>query len=79
MIDNVGQQRLRAAKQRVSTARGQQSLATRVEAEGLSKKMRQVLAASSTREVSVASDAVVVEKDQKGEEKRVSVIGSPMC
>ena len=51
-IDNVGQQRLRVAEQRVSPAGGQQSVATRVEAaqEGLAEAMRQVLAASSTSE-----------------------------
>ena len=79
--DSVGQQRLHAVVQRVSTARGQQPVAARVEApqEGLSEAMRHVLVASSTRESSVGSDADVVDKDQMGGEKPVSVIGSPMC
>ena len=81
MIVNVGQQRLRAVEQRVSKAREQHSWATRVKAaqDGLSKAMRQVLAASSTSEVSRASDAGVVEEDQMGGDKPVSMIGSPMC
>ena len=41
--------------------------------------MRQVFAASSTYEACVAGDADVVEKDQMGGEKPVSVTGSPMC
>ena len=53
MIDNVGQQRLRAAEQRVSTVRGQQSGATRAEAAqvGLTKAKTEVLAASSEKGV----------------------------
>ena len=40
---------------------------------------KEVLAASSTRKASAASDADVVEKNQIGGEKPVLMIGSPMC
>ena len=55
MIDNVGQQRLRAAVHRVSPAGQETSVATRVEAaqEGPDEAMSQTLAASSPREASV--------------------------
>ena len=59
MNDDVGQQRLRAAQQRVSSAGEQPSVATRVEAapEGPDEAMNQALAASSAREAPVASSA----------------------
>ena len=82
MVDNVGQQRLHAAEQRVRPAREEPPVATRVEAaqEGRSEAKRSVLAASiSTREASVASDADVVDEEQMGGEKPVLLIGSPMC
>ena len=81
MNDNVGQQRLHAAEQRVSSAGEQPSVATRVEAaqEGPDEAERQALAASSVREASVVSDADMVDKEQVGVKKPVSLIGSPMC
>ena len=81
MNDNVGQQRLHATEQRVSTAGERPSVATRVAAaqEGPDDAMRQALAASSTIKASAVSDADVVEKNQMGGEKPVSLIGSPMC
>ena len=81
MNDNVGQQRLHATEQRVSSAGEQPSVATRVAAaqEGPDETMRQALAASSAKEASAASDADVVEKNQMGGEKLVLLIGSPMC
>ena len=59
MNDDAGQQRLRAAEQRGSSAGRQPSVATRVEAaqEGPDEAMNQVLAASSAREASVAGSA----------------------
>ena len=59
MDDDVGQQRLRAAEQRVSSAREQPFVATRVEAaqEGPDEAMNQAPAASSAREAPVASSA----------------------
>ena len=80
MIDNVGQQRLHAAEQRVSATGEQPSVARRVEAaeEGPDAQI-QALAASSAREASVASDPDMVDKEQMGGEKSVSLIGSPMC
>ena len=50
-----------------------QSVATRVEAaqEGLSEAQIPALAASSTREASVASDADKIDKEQMGGEKPV--------
>ena len=54
MNEDVGQQRLRAAEQRVSSAGEQPSVATRVEA---AQAMNQALAASSAREAPVASSA----------------------
>ena len=81
MNDNVGQQRLHATEQRVSSAGGQPSVATRVATaqEGPDEAMRQALAASSAKEASAASDADVVEKNQMGGEKLMLLIGSPMC
>ena len=71
MNGNVGQQSLHATEQRVSSARGQPSVATRVAAaqEGPDEALRQALAASSAKEASAASDADVVEKNQMGGEK----------
>ena len=68
MNDNVGQQRLPATEQRVSSAGEQPSGATRDAAaqEGPDETMRQALAASSAKEASAASDADVVEKNQMG-------------
>ena len=68
MNRNVGQQRLHATEQRVSSAGERPSVATRVAAaqEGPDEAMRQVLAASSAKEASAASDANVVEKNQLG-------------
>ena len=65
----MGQQRLRAVEQRVTPAGEPPSAATRVEAaqESLSKAMRNVYAANSTSEASVASDADVAWKGS-GEE-----------
>ena len=77
MVHNVGQQRLRAAEQRVKTAREQQSESKWLRS--LSQAMRHDLATSSTSEASVARDADVVEKDQMCGEESVSVSGSPMC
>ena len=59
MNDDVGQQRLRAAEQRGSSAGEHPSVATRVEAaqEGPDEAMNQTSAASSAREASVASSA----------------------
>ena len=59
MNDDVGQQRLRAAQQRVSSAGVQPSVATRVEAaqEGPDEAMNQASAARSAREAPVASSA----------------------
>ena len=53
MNDDVGQQRLHAAQQRVSPAEEQSSVAARVEAaqEGPDEAMRQALAASRARNV----------------------------
>ena len=81
MNGNVGQQRLHATEQRVSSAGEQPSMATRVAAaqEGPDEAMRRVLAASSTIEASAARDVDVVEKNQMGGEKPVLLIGSPMC
>ena len=81
MIDNVGQQRLHAAEQRVSAAGEQPSVARRVEAaeEGPDEAQIQALAASSAREASVATDPDMVDKEQMGGEKPVSLTGSPMC
>ena len=60
--DNVGQQRLYATEQRVSSAGEQPSVVTRVAAaqEGPDEAMRQTLAASSAKEASAASNAKVV-------------------
>ena len=57
VMGNADQQRLHTAEQRVSPARDQQSVATSVEVdqERLCVAKKQVLAASSTREASVAS------------------------
>ena len=59
MNDNVGQQRLYATEQRVSSAGERPSVATRVAAaqEGLYEAMRQALAASSAKEASAVSNA----------------------
>ena len=59
MNEDVGQQRLRAAEQRVSSAGEQPSVATRVEVaqEGPDEAMDQAPAASNAREASVASSA----------------------
>ena len=56
-------------------------MVTRVAAaqEGPDEAMRQVLAASSTRKASAASDVDVVEKNQMGGVKPVLSIGSPIC
>ena len=66
MNGNVGQQRLHATEQRVSSAGEQPSVAARVEAaqEGPDEAMKQVLAASSAKEASAASDADMVGKNQ---------------
>ena len=59
MNDDVGQQRLRAAEKRVSSAGEQPSVATRVEAdqEGPDEATNQAPASSSAREAPVASSA----------------------
>ena len=59
MNGNVGQQSLDATEQRVSSAGGQPSVATRVAAaqEGPDEAMRQALAASSAKETSAVSNA----------------------
>ena len=59
MNGNVGQQRLYATEQRVSSARERPSVATRVAAakEGPDEAMRQALAASSAKEASAVSNA----------------------
>ena len=79
-INEVGQQRLHAREQRVSSAGGQPSVATRVAVtqEGPDEAMRQALAASSAKEAFAASNADVVKKNQMGGEKPVLLIGSPM-
>ena len=90
MNGNVGQQRLYATEQRVSSAGERPSVATRVAAaqEGPDEAMgqalpacsaKEVVAASSTIKASAASDVDVVEKNQMGGEKTVLLIGSPMC
>ena len=73
MNGNVGQQRLYATEQRVSSARERPSVATRVAAaqEGPDEAMRQAFVASSAKEASAARDADVVEKNQRGGEKPV--------
>ena len=65
-INDVGQQRLHAMEQRVSSSGGQLSVATRVAVtqEGPDEAMRQALAASSAKEAFAASDADVVKKNQ---------------
>ena len=59
MNHNVGQQRLHATEQRVSSAGEQPSVATRVAAaqEGPDDAMRQVVAASSAKEASAVRNA----------------------
>ena len=59
MNDSVGQQRLYATEQRVSSAGEQPSVATRVAVgqEGPDEAMEQALAASSAKEACVASNA----------------------
>ena len=81
MRGNVGQQRLHATEQRVSSAGEQPSVATRVAAaqDGPDETLRQAHAARSAKEASAASDADVFEKNQMGGEKLVLLIGSPMC
>ena len=80
MNDSVAQQRLHT-EQRVSPAGEQPSVVTRVEAakEGPDEAVTQALAASSVREVSVATDADMVDNKQMGEGKPMSLVGSPMC
>ena len=71
----MDQQRLHAAEQRVSPAGGNNSLwqqESKGAQEGLSEAQIQALAASSTREASVASDADMIDKEQMGGEKPVS-------
>ena len=81
MNDNVGQQRLYATEQRVSSAGEQPSVVTRVVAaqEAPEETMRRALPASSAKEASAASAADVVDKNQMGGEKLVLLIGSPVC
>ena len=73
MNDSVGQQRLHATEQRVSSGGEQPSVATRVAAaqEGPDEAMNQALAAGSAKEASAACDAEVVEKNQMGGETSV--------
>ena len=81
MIDSVGQQGLCGGASGLDGTRA--TVCDNKKSKRLSifqnKAMRQVLAASSIYEASVASDADVVEKDQMGGEKPVSVTGSPIC
>ena len=72
MNDDVGQQRLRVAEQRGSSAGEQPSVATRVEAaqEGPHEALNRALVASSAREASVAGSARNV-RPRKAESGRV--------
>ena len=81
--DNMGQQRLHAAGQRVSPAREQPSVATRVEAALTRHRYKRLL--RGVREMRLLrNDADMVDKEQvvneqMGGEKPVSSIGSPLC
>ena len=73
MNDDVGQQRLHAAEQRVSPAGEQPSVATRVEAaqEGPDEAMREASAASSARNVRHNGCCCTVEKARIGKGRSV--------
>ena len=80
MNDEVGQQRLYAAEQRVSPAGEQQSVATRVEVaqEGQDEARSQAPAANSAREASAASGASNVKPRVEASQEDLTGVSSLM-